>query len=110
RLPLSAARTRSASRRPRTDASPEPARCKVSPPARSTEKLASRSFFALTGLVNDALGKIIRHLGLVTGDVIVSRLQQLVLAIQQLLADGLLHARIGQLALAARLLREHLQD
>src|SRR5258708_13898788 len=106
-MQVSSARMRTAYRHPRT--SPELGRSQRTPPAKSKEKHASPSFCALIRLVHDALGEIIRHLGLIAGDVIVGGFQQLVLAIQQLLADSLLHARIGHLPLAARLLLKHLQ-
>src|SRR5437660_1524367 len=53
---------------------------------------------------HDAIGEVVHHLCLVAGHLVVGRLQQLVLAVDQCLADGLLDFRIGQVALAGRLL------
>src|SRR5271166_4244212 len=58
------------------------------------------------GFLQDRLREVVLHLSLVADDLVIRRLQQLLLAVAKLLANGLLHARILQLALTGSFLAD----
>jgi hypothetical protein len=58
------------------------------------------SLSGLAGALGHAPRQVIHHLGLVARHFIISALQQLILAVEQRLANALLHARIVQFALS----------
>ncbi len=57
-----------------------------------------------TVAIQDFLGVIVFYLGLVAEDLVVRGLQQLFATVAELGSNGLLHARVGQLALSRRFL------
>ena len=64
----------------------------------------------MRALLEDMLGEEVVHLGVVVQHLEVGVLEQLRVAFAQALADGLLHARVVQLALACRLAGNQLVD
>ena len=71
---------------------------------------AIRSTLLLLAIPDDAVREIVGDLRLVACDLVISRLQQLILAIDQRLANRLLHFRVGQFALARRLPADDFQN
>src|SRR5580692_5498331 len=60
--------------------------------------------------VQNFLGVVILHLGRVPQNFIISGFQQLLAPVMELRADGLLHPRVGELALSRRLFRDEFHD
>src|ERR1700691_455455 len=67
-------------------------------------------FARLPGALRHAPRQVIHHLGLVARHLVISVLQQLVFAVQQRLANALLHARIVQLALPGRVFGDDFEN
>src|SRR5438270_12549794 len=64
----------------------------------------------IASVLENFLGEVVFYLGLVAEDLVVSRLEQLLATFAELLADGLLHPWIVEIALAGGLLGQNLDD